>query len=226
MERNGFVFYRSFYEALCALDPEIRLACYDALMNYGLNGVEPEVEGVIKAIFLSFKPQIDANNRRYANGCKGGKPKSNQDETNAKPNANQNITKETPKEKEKDKEKDKDKVKDKEKDKEKVKKKNTLSLYEDVKANYPLSENMDLTLTKWFTYRDSIKKPLTEKSIEQLIEKVMALERQYGYSAVDKCFNNSISNGYQGVFLDKIAVTPIKDNKSDVDAWFRKELGG
>lgn len=226
MERNGFVFYRSFYEALCALDPEIRLACYDALMNYGLNGVEPEVEGVIKAIFLSFKPQIDANNRRYANGCKGGKPKSNQDEANAKPNANQNITKETPKEKEKDKEKDKDKVKDKEKDKEKVKKKNTLSLYEDVKANYPLSENMDLTLTKWFTYRDTIHKPLANKSIEQLIEKVIALERSYGYLAVAKCFDNSIDNGYQGVFFDKIAVMPVKDNKNDVDEWFRKELGG
>lgn len=226
MERNGFVFYRSFYEALCALDPETRLACYDALMNYGLNGVEPEAEGVIKAVFILFKPQIDANNKRYANGCKGGKPKSNQDETKTKPNSNQNITKETPKEKDKEKEKDKDKEKDKEKVKEKVKKKSTLSLYEDVKANYPLSENMDLTLTKWFTYRDNIRKPLGDKSIEQLIEKVIALERQYGYIAVAKCFDNSIDNGYQGVFFDKISIMPIKDNKSDVDDWFREELGG
>ena len=130
MERNGFVFYRSFYEALCALDPETRLACYDALMNYGLNGVEPEVEGVIKAIFISFKPQIDANNRRYANGCKGGKPKSNQDETKTKPSANQNITKVEPKEKDKDKDKDKEKVKDKEKDKDKYGKNVTLTIDE------------------------------------------------------------------------------------------------
>lgn len=120
---------------------------------------------------------------------------------------------------------DKEKEKDK-KEKRKDKKKNTLSLYEDVKANYPLSENMDITLTKWFTYRDTIRKPLSDKSIEQLIEKVIVLEREYGYLAVAKCFDNSIDNGYQGVFFDKIAVTPIRNNKSDVDDWFRKELGG
>ena len=231
MERNGFVFYRSFYEALCALDPETRLACYDALMNYGLNGEEPEAEGVIKAIFILFKPQIDANNKRYANGCKGGKPKSNQDETKTKPNANQNETKETPKEKVKDKdkekEKDKEKVKDKENVKEKIeKKKSTFSIYQNVRDNYTLSYNMSLTLGEWFSYRDNIHKPLTEKGVTQLIEKAMALEREHGYLAVKKCFDNSIENGYQGVFFDKIATTPIRDNKSDVDAWFRKELGG
>lgn len=85
MERDSFVFYRSFYEAISCLSKEEKADCLDALAGYALNGVEPEADGVVKALFLSWKPQIDANNRRYLNGCKGaeygrlgGRPKKNE----------------------------------------------------------------------------------------------------------------------------------------------------
>ena len=124
MERNGFVFYRSFAEALSDLDEITRAHCYDALIEYALNGNEPSLNGIESAVFKLIKPQIDANNRRYENGCKGaefgklgGRPRKNPI------GDNQKNPKETPKEKDKEKEKDKDKdkenVKDKEKDKEK-----------------------------------------------------------------------------------------------------------
>lgn len=103
--RDSVVFYRSFYEAIKELPPEDFKKSVCAIMEYGLDEKEPESTGIEKTIFLLAKPQIDANNRRYLNGTKGGRPK-----TKVEPNQNQTETKHEPKEK--------DNVKVNEKDKE------------------------------------------------------------------------------------------------------------
>ena len=108
--RDGFVFYRSFFESFSDLSKKDKLVLFDALCNYALNDIEPELVGVPAAIFKLLKPQVDANNRRFENGCKGGRPKK----TEEKPKENQTETK--AKRKEQDKDKDKDKVKDKDKE--------------------------------------------------------------------------------------------------------------
>ena len=105
--RESVVFYRSFAEAIKALPKEEQLKALWAVINYGLDGVIPEEHGVHTAIFLMAKPQIDANNKRYQNGTKGGRPV-----TKDKPNDNQDETKAEPKEKDNVKEKEKVKVKD------------------------------------------------------------------------------------------------------------------
>lgn len=117
--RDSVVFYRSFYEAIKDFPPDQFTASVKAIMEYGLDEKEPETAGIEKAIFLLVKPQIDANNKRYQNGTKGGRPKSkeepkhNQTVTKQKPTDNQTSTETEPKEKEKEKEKVKDNVKDK-----------------------------------------------------------------------------------------------------------------
>jgi len=110
------LFYKSFDEAISMLSDDEQLRAYRAIIKYGLYGEEPELEGVAGAVFLLAKPQIDANNRRYENGKRGGRPKKtdgeaddNQSKTEIKPNENQNKTERKPKEKEKEKEKDKEK---------------------------------------------------------------------------------------------------------------------
>lgn len=105
--RESVVFYRSFFEAIKELPPEDFKKSVCAIMEYGLNEKEPETTGIEKTIYLLAKPQIDANNRRYLNGTKGGRPKTKQE-----PNNNQTETKPEPKEKEKVKEKVKEKEKD------------------------------------------------------------------------------------------------------------------
>lgn len=94
--RDSFVFYRSFFESFSDLSKKDKLALFDALCNYALNDVEPELTGAPSAMFKLLKPQVDANNRRYENGKKGGRPKQNQTETKPKPNNNQNRTKVKP----------------------------------------------------------------------------------------------------------------------------------
>ena len=92
--RESFVFYRSFYESIKLLPKKYQLQCFDALCNYALNDVPMDsLPGTVEAILKSFKPQVDANNRKYENGCKGGRPKSNQDETKTKPKSNQDRSK-------------------------------------------------------------------------------------------------------------------------------------
>ena len=72
MERNSFCFYRSFYDAIKALPKKYQAQALDAVLAYGLDGVEPtDADGVIQAIFALIRPQIDANNKRYTNGKKG-----------------------------------------------------------------------------------------------------------------------------------------------------------
>jgi len=115
--RDSIILYRSLREATKQLDLETRAKVYDSVMDYAFDGTEPEETGVVQAMFLMMKPIIDANNQRYENGCKGGRPK-NQTITKEKPNNNQNETKAEPN-KDKDKDVDKD-VNEKEMVKEKV----------------------------------------------------------------------------------------------------------
>lgn len=74
--RDSVLFYRSFYDALKNIPPDERLKVYDAIMEYGMYDHDPDLEGVALAIFLLAKPQIDANNKRYENGCKAKKKRT------------------------------------------------------------------------------------------------------------------------------------------------------
>ena len=105
--RDSVVFYRSFYEAIKMLPAEQFKASALAILEYGLDGKEPEAEGIERTVFCMAKPQIDANNRRYKNGTKGGRPKTKDNQTETKDNLNE--TKPEPKEKEKVKENVKEK---------------------------------------------------------------------------------------------------------------------
>lgn len=74
-EKESFVFYASFYEALQDLKDKDRLKIYDAICELALNNKETKMAGLAKTIFTLIKPQILANQKRYENGKKGGRPK-------------------------------------------------------------------------------------------------------------------------------------------------------
>ena len=93
--RESFVFYKSFYESIKELDPSDQVKIYNAIFEYEFYQEEPELSGVSKSIFTLILPQLEANNKRYENGKKGGRPK-NQEKTKTKPNKNQNKTKVEP----------------------------------------------------------------------------------------------------------------------------------
>lgn len=69
-EKESFIFYKSFFDALQDLKEKERLKVYDAICQLALNGNETKLTGISKTIFTLIKPQILANTKRYENGRK------------------------------------------------------------------------------------------------------------------------------------------------------------
>lgn len=107
-EVDSFVFYRSFYVALNSLRSGAKLALYDAICEYALNGNISKLPKAAEGCFALILPQLQANLRRREVGKFGGRPPKNkpmvsenknhrfsETETNGyeteKPNANVNA---------------------------------------------------------------------------------------------------------------------------------------
>lgn len=115
---NGFVFLRSYYEAIQSLPDEYRLELLDAVLQYAFQGQIPEeLSPLIRCSFTLLVPNIDSGIRRYTacseNGRKGGRPPkqpredaSSENPTETQSEPNQNLDKE--KEKDTDMEMDTD----------------------------------------------------------------------------------------------------------------------
>ena len=88
--RDSMIFYRSFYEAICQLTPEIQAEVYNAIFSYSLDFIEPELSGMSKTIWLLIKPQLDANIRKFHNGKQ---PKQKQEISKTEAKQKQTISK-------------------------------------------------------------------------------------------------------------------------------------
>lgn len=78
MRREKITFHTAWYDAVKALSKKAQGEALMAILGYAIEGVESRsVDGVSAAILAISKPQIDADNTRYDNGCKGGAPRGN-----------------------------------------------------------------------------------------------------------------------------------------------------
>ena len=98
MKRESFIFYKSFYDSIKELAPKEQAQIYNAIFEYQFENKIIDLKGVCKSIFTLILPQLEANNKRYENGKRGGRPRQNQNETETKPKNNQNETKMKPNE--------------------------------------------------------------------------------------------------------------------------------
>lgn len=96
MERDSVLIYRSWLKGVQRLSFEKQNGLIRLAIDYGLDGTTPDDKDLdpISEMFLQMvMPQIDANNRRYINGCKGkesgkngGAPKGNNNASKHKNN--------------------------------------------------------------------------------------------------------------------------------------------
>ncbi len=81
MVQNSFVFYDSFRDAVEDMNDKDRLAFYEAIIDYSLDGKAPDnLSNELARMFKLVKPQLDANTKRKKNGKKGGRPSKKDDE--------------------------------------------------------------------------------------------------------------------------------------------------
>ena len=81
--KHGFVFYRSWLEAIEELPDALMFELFKAIVYYGLNQEEPaEMTPQARSYWKLIKPIIEANNKRYENGKKA-KQKQNGSKTEA-----------------------------------------------------------------------------------------------------------------------------------------------
>lgn len=73
----SMTFYRSYRDALRTLPEALRVKLYDAILDYALDGIEPELDNTVAGMFMLIKPNID-NSQKLRNSP--GRPKTEQEE--------------------------------------------------------------------------------------------------------------------------------------------------
>lgn len=103
--RDTCIFYRSMFESIKELPKDIQAELYNAIFEYSLDFIEPELSGLSMTIWRLIRPVLEKGNTNYINGSK---PKSKQiiSETEAKPKP---IVSDIEAYKDKDKDKDENK---------------------------------------------------------------------------------------------------------------------
>ena len=122
MERKQFTWYRSYYDALKEIPAEEFRAIVLAVCAYALDGEEPELSGVARAIFTLIRPTLEvgrskAENRSRAeqtslsaeqDSNKREQTENKRKQTDNKRKQTDNKPEQTRKEKEKEKEREKE----------------------------------------------------------------------------------------------------------------------
>lgn len=191
--RQSFLLYRSFAEVMAELPDAEAGKLYKAIAAYALDGEEPELSGYLAGYFRLIKPQLDANNARYKNGLKGGRPKKETtgnkeekpvetaEETDGneeeKPNENQNETTPQPNENENE--------------------------------NENVNENVNNKGSGAKSPRSRFKAPTREEVKQYAAENKLALN-------VDNFMDYYESNGW------KVGKNPMKDWKATARRWSRE----
>ena len=126
MERKQFTWYRSYYDALKEIPAEEFRAIVLAVCAYALDGEEPELSGVARAIFTLIRPTLEVGRSKAENRSRteqtsisaeqtGNRP----EQTKNKPEQTENKRKQTgnkPEQTRKEKEKEKEREKESEND--------------------------------------------------------------------------------------------------------------
>jgi len=97
--RDSFIFYRSFFSATKHLNQVEKAQLFEAICSYALDGNISLLEGTPQGMFELIKPQLDANRKRFENGCKKkqkiskteAKPKQKTSKEEANVNVNVNV---------------------------------------------------------------------------------------------------------------------------------------
>lgn len=226
-ERGQFTFYRSYYEAIKQLPKEDQADIMMAICAYALDETMPDLDGVPSAIFTLIKPTLDsgrkkANNRRRDNttGEDKNKPQTNGEQNDNKTGTNkeQNDNKTITNEKQTANEREREREIEIEIENECYKEKDTFGIQKErvnrreerrqelhgYVAEHITDESVAKAARDWIDARLERKKDdwPTIKGVELAFAKLSKLSMSA--DDVVKCFNDSVINGWKGIFPEKV----------------------
>ena len=91
ISRDSMVIYRSFYDAIKELPEQNQLEILKQIFEFGLDGIESQLTGLSKTIWILIKPNLEANRTKWESGCKA-KQKQKRSKTEAKPKQERSET--------------------------------------------------------------------------------------------------------------------------------------
>ena len=202
-QKKGFIFYKSFHEAIKELPNKQQLEIYQAIFEYSFEEKDKKLEGISKSIFTLIKPQLEANHKKFLNGCKGaehgnkgaehGKKGGRPSDKNPPENPPNDEAKNPPENPRKDKVKDKDKDNNK---KTKTKK-------DFFDLDIPDYVNKE-TLKDFIDMRKNSRSPMNEQAFKLLIKKIKDFKEQG--QDINKCLEEAILSNWKSIY-------PLKENK-------------
>lgn len=176
-EREGFIFYRSYYDSIQLLPKEDRIEFIECLLNYQFTGqLSLPTRKFAKILFTS---QLHAIKKQVV-GFEKGK--------NTYPTGNPTKGKHKGSHKQ-------EKGEDKEQEQEKVKEQS-----ESIIIGLCLPSVLPI-LMNWLEYKRQSKFKYTNAGLEALVKKFNKLA--HDYSGLESLVENSIMNGYQGIIWEK-----------------------
>jgi hypothetical protein len=194
--RDSVIFYRSFYEAIKELKPNAQAKIYTAIFEYSLNFNEVVLDGLPKTIFTLIKPQLEANNKKFKNGQKGGKPKAkaNQNVTKTEPKPNLDLTEVKANVNVNDNDNDNDNVND-----------NAIPLEKETKIDFSFKNELikkgaeENLVAEWIKVRNTKKATNTQTAFNRFINQVESSGKNINF-VLTKCVEKSWS-GFEANFL-------------------------
>lgn len=186
--RDSMVIYRSFYDAIKELPEKNQLEILKQIFEFGLDGIESELTGLSKTIWILIKPNLEANRTKWESGCKA-KKKQSRSKAEAKPKQEASET-----EANVDVDVDVDENEDVNEDGKgnvKVKKEIfDLSVYQDYAP----------IIKKWLDYKKSIKQGYkSQQSLNSFVKRLKELSAD-NILIADSIIEQSIAFEWKGIF--------------------------
>ncbi len=197
---KSFSFYRNYYEIIRYLPEKERLKLYDAVIEYVFEDKEPQLEKLLKGIWINLKMCLDTSKN---NAGRGGRPQK--EKTEQKPIKNRKET-----------EKKTNNIS------------YFLFLISNNKYKYINKDsNIYKKIIEWLEYKQERKEKYTEIGLKSLLTQ---LEKQidiYGEIQICNLIEECMSNNYKGIIFDKLKNKKNIDKaiKEDIiPDWFNKDL--
>lgn len=199
LEREQFTFYASYARAIAKIKKAAdRCAAYDAIANYALYEILPDVDKLPDSAAIAFeliKPTLDTGRRKAASGKTGGEAKGNRKQDGSKPEATEE---QTAREKEGEKEVEIEKENE-----------SSISPLTPQRREELLLSAMDdcsnelLSATRnWLKYKIEKRQPYKETGLKALLTQIRNSAEKYGDAAVADVIRRSMSANYQGIVFD------------------------